>query len=150
MKGKNVIMKKLKVAFGLFLIFLIGSVVSSCSKDDDEPKSSEVSLIGTWNCLKIESTYPEDEEIDYPYFIVQESNCYFCKTSSINSWAEKYKYVYNEKNKTITVWQWYEDGPNDGYDIEPDEVWTIAKLTSTELWLELWDGDGLFKFEKVK
>ena len=148
MKGKNVIMKKLKVVFGLFLIFIIGSVASSCSKDDD-PKSSEVSLIGTWNCFKIEWSSPEDEGITYPYFIVEESNCYFCKTSSVNSWGEKYKYVYDKSNKTITVWQWYEDGPNDGYDNEPDYVWHIQKLTSDELWLEL-NGADIFRFKKVK
>ncbi len=145
-------MKKLKFVLGLFLILVIGSVASSCSKDDD-PKSSEVSLIGTWNCVKIESTYPDDDEISYPYFIVQENNCYFCKTSSVNSWEEKYKYVYNQSNKTLTVWQWYEDGANDGYDNEPDEaVWSIVKLTSDELWLEISYGTNgdLFKFKRVK
>lgn len=141
-------MKKLKFILGLFLIFLIGNVASSCSSNDDEPKSSEVSLIGTWNCVKLEST-GSDDEIAYPYFIIQENNCYFCKTSSVNSWSEKYKYVYNKTNKTLTVWQWYEDGEKDGYDSEPDEVWTVAKLTSNELWLEMWDGEGLFKFKKV-
>lgn len=141
-------MKKIKFIIGLFLIFVIGSVVSSCSKDDEV---SEASLIGTWKCVEVwEDGIREDVESVFPYFIVEENNCYFCLTTSVYSWEEKYKYVFNKSNQTLTVWEWYEDGPNDGYDNEPDDVWSIEKLTSDDLWLELNNGNNLFKFKKIK
>ena len=143
-------MKELKVFFGLFLIFIIGSVASSCSKNDDEPKSSEVSLIGTW-----ERSDSYDVEDCYPYFIVQEGFCYFCNTSSLSSWGEKYKYVYSDAKKTLICWEWNENRPNDGYgNDEADCVMTIVKLTSDELWLELAEygetNGELIKFKRVK
>lgn len=146
MKDNSVIMKTLKVLLSLFLIFVIGSGASSCSNDDDSPKTP--SLIGTWECYD-----PNLDNSVYPYFIVEGDHCYFCKTSSLNSWGEKYKYVYNETTKILTVWQWYEGGANDGYDSEPEDfVWSIVKLTSDELWFEIkYETNGdLFKFKKVK
>lgn len=151
MRNSFVSMKKLNLILGLFLIFVIGSVASSCSKNDDEPKSSEVTLIGTWKCVGVEST--NREELDYPYFIVQEDNCFFCKTSSVDSWGEKYKYVYDATNNVLKLQEWI-----DGSYISYVDVWSVPKLTANELWIKIeYRNEGsdevidteLFKFKKL-
>lgn len=126
-------MKKL-FSFAVAVIGLYACInLSSCK--DDKDNDSVVSLIGTWYEESVESTYDdEDEHLDYRYFIVESENCYFCKTSSVNNSDEKYKYIYNEENKTMTVWRWY---GNNGYYDEPDDIWQIVKLTSNELWIKI-------------
>lgn len=143
-------MKKLYLV-ALAMIGICACVnLSSCSKDDKD-NESVVTIIGTWYEESVESTYDDDEEdLDYRYFIVEPENCYFCTTSSANSWEEKYKYIYDESAKTMTVWEWYSDGPNNGYDDEADAVWQIVKLTSNELWMKINIKGDLYDLIKCK
>ena len=95
---------------------------SSCKKDDD--KEEVVTLIGTWY------------EQDGWYLIFDSKFYYFCETSSVNSWEEKYEYEYDPSTKKITD---ISGVTKSGEEITSLGVIYVKKLTATEIWLK--EGD---------
>ena len=124
-------------------VVLMSLSVYSCGDDDEDNVGSRELLIGTWNGVYyLDQTWEDGEMVgnhkedfvngtNHQYFEFKEDGTFVEKSvqvSSQNTYSSYGKWSYSGNKLTLID---YEDGE------EEQEVWTVTKMTDTELIFEL-------------
>lgn len=123
-------------------VVLLSFSVYSCGDDDEESVGSRDLLIGTWNGVYYHSQEWEDGEMvdDHTEDFVNGDNRYSIEFKEDGTYVEKD--VYNHSNSTNYYRGTWAYSGNKLTMIDTDEggyteVWTVTKMTETELVYEL-------------
>ena len=124
-------MKTLRLlGMALIAVFMCGNFTACSSDDDGDSNKSTIELLkGTW--------FDEDEE-DYPYFIMENEYLYFSPNTSTvtTNRGLKYKYTFDSQTNIITCYQY--DFEEHSYSNEAI-YFKVTSISSTKLILEIED-----------